>query len=46
MQTDVQDVSGTQSSLPKIVEKIIEVIKDDITDTIEVMKETEKLSKI
>jgi hypothetical protein len=46
MQTDVPDVSGTQSPLPKIVEKIIEVIKDDITDTLEVMRETEKLSKI
>lgn len=46
MQTDVPDVSGTQSSKPSIVEKIIEIIKDDITDAIEVMRETEKMSKL
>lgn len=46
MQTDVTDVSGTQSSKPSIVTKIIEIIKDDISETIEVMKETEKMSKV
>jgi hypothetical protein len=46
MQTDVQDVSGTQDSKPTIVQKIIDAIKDDIADTIEVVKETEKLSKL
>ena len=48
MQTDVLDVSGnqTQDSKPSLVQKIIEVIRDDIADTIEVVKETEKLSKL
>jgi hypothetical protein len=46
MQTDVQDVSGTQDSEPTIVQKIINVIKDDIANTIEVVRETEKLSKL
>jgi hypothetical protein len=48
MQTDVLDVSGnqTQDSKPTIIQKIIEVIKDDIADTIEVVRETEKLSKL
>lgn len=46
MQTDVIDVSGTQDSKPTIVQKIIEVIKDDIANAIEVVKETEKLSKL
>jgi hypothetical protein len=46
MQTDVQDVSGTQDSKPTIVQKIIDVIKDDIANAIDVVKETEKLSKL
>lgn len=46
MQTDVQDVSGTQDSKPSIVRKVIDVIKDDIANAIEVVKETEKLSKL
>jgi hypothetical protein len=48
MQTDVTDVSGnnTQDSKPTIVQKLIEVIKNDIAETIEVVRETEKMSKI
>jgi hypothetical protein len=46
MQTDVPDVSGAQSSKPSLVEKIIEIIKDDMADISEVIKETEKMSKI
>jgi hypothetical protein len=48
MQTDVLDVSGnqTQDSKPSLVQKIIEVIREDIVDTLEVVRETEKLSKI
>ena len=46
MQTDVTDVSGTQSSKPSIVSKIVEIIRDDITETLEVMRETEKMSKV
>ena len=48
MQTDVLDVSGkeTQDSKPTIIQKILEVLKDDITNTFEVVRETEKLSKI
>lgn len=46
MQTDVPDVSGTQSSMPSIVGKLIEIIKDDMTEIIEVVRETEKMSKV
>lgn len=46
MQTDVQDVSGYDTQKKSIVEKIIDVIKEDIADTIDAVKETEKLSKL
>jgi hypothetical protein len=46
MQTDVPDVSGAQSSMPSIVNKIIEIIKDDMSEILEVVRETEKMSKI
>lgn len=45
MQTDVPDVSGNDINEPSIVGKIIKILKDDIADTIEVVKETEKMVK-
>jgi low affinity Fe/Cu permease len=46
MQTDVQDVSGINAQKQSLVKRLIDVIKDDIAETIEVVKETEKLSKL
>jgi hypothetical protein len=46
MQTNVTDVSGNCSEQPSLVKKIIEVIKNDIVDTLQVVRETEKKSKL
>lgn len=47
MQTDVPDVSGYASQEePSLIQKIVDVLKDDIVETIQTIKETDKLSKL